>query len=253
MKNFPVLLYTLTIDIPTLSYTRSLKKLSPSGGTSLYKPLYGVPQRGLTYYWPFIEIFLPAKLSRVSESCIFNYSFVFGFLFQIQYSSCSRKMFHLLISSSHKRLLCLPMSPCFPLRLSKKWGATVKIIFMIIFKSLYLQFIFQKVACVILLIFFRFYPILKRNKGIHFSVIVFSLCCSLPFWPWLSLNWFVINPWKDSVYENHICELWVEELYEIVDHPSYGSNFCSCEKKAWKKFRLIRDSNRSAILVQRSC
>ena len=112
-------------------------------------------------------------------------------------------MFHLLISSSHKRLLCLPMSPCFPLRLSKKWGGTVKVIFMIIFKSLYLRFIFQKMVCVILflfflLLFFRFYPILKRNKGINFSVIVLSLCCSLPLWPWLSLNWFVINPWKDD-------------------------------------------------------
>ena len=111
---------SLSSDIPTLSYTRSLKKLSPSGGTSLYKPLYGVPQGGFTSYWPFIELFLPAKLSRILESCIFNYSFLSGFLSQIQYSSCSRKMFHLLISSSHKRLLCLPMSPCFPLRLSKK-------------------------------------------------------------------------------------------------------------------------------------
>ena len=144
MTNFPVLSYTLFSDIPTLSYTRSLKKPPPSGGTFLYKP----------YHWPFIELFLPAKLSRVLESCIFNYSFLSGFLFQIQYSSCSRKMFHLLISSSHKRLLCLPMSPCFPLRLSKKWGATVKIIFMIIFKSLYLQFIFQKMVCVILFLFF---------------------------------------------------------------------------------------------------
>ena len=188
MTYFPVLLYTLSSDIPSLSYTWSLKKLHPLGGTSLYKPLYGVPQGGFTYYWPFIEIFPPAKLSRVLESCILKYSFLFGFLFQIQYSSCSRKMFHLLISSSHKRLLCLPMSPCFPLRLSKKWGATVKIIFMIIFKSLYLQFIFEKMVRVILflfflLLFFRFYPILKRSKGINFSVIVLSLCCSLPFWP----------------------------------------------------------------------
>ena len=175
MTNIPTLLYTLTSDIPSLSYTRSLKKLPPSGGTSLYKPLYGVPQGGFTYYCPYIEIFVPAKLSRVLESCIFNYSFFSGFLFQIQYSSCSRKMFHLLISSPHKRLLCLPMSPCFPLRLSKKWGATVKIIFMIIFKSLYLQFI---LFLFFLLLFFRFYPILKRNKGINFSVIVFSLCCS---------------------------------------------------------------------------
>ena len=191
MTYFPVLLYTLTSDIPTLLYTRSLKKLPPSGGASLYKPLYGVPQGGLTYYWRFIELFLPAKLSRVLEGCIFNDSFLFGFLFQIQYSSCSRKMFHLLISSSHEGLLCLPMSPCFPLRLSKKRGATVKIIFMIIFKSLYLQFVFQKMVCVILfslflLLFFRFYPILKRNKGKNFSVIVFSLCCSLPLWPWLN-------------------------------------------------------------------
>ena len=27
------------------------------------------------------------------------------------------------------------------------------------------------------------------------------------------------------------------------DHRSYIRNFCSCEKKAWKKFRLVRDSN----------
>ena len=170
----------------------------------------GSTPRGLHILLPVYRTFCTAKLSRVSESCIFNYSFLFGFLFQIQYSSCSRKMFHLLISSSHKRLLCLPMSPCFPLRLSKKWGATVKIIFMIIFKSLYLQFIFEKMVCVILflfflLLFFRFYPILKRNKGINFSIIVFSLCCSLPFLPWLSFNWFVINPWKES---DEVMNIW---------------------------------------------
>ena len=141
-----------------------MKKLPPSCGTSLYKPLFGVPQGGFTYYWRFIELFLPAKLSRVLESCIFNYSFLSGFLFQIQYSSCSRKMFHLLISSSHKRLLCLPMSPCFPLRLSKKWGATVKIIFMIIFRSLYLQFIFQKMVCVTFFIIFQILPNLKEKQ-----------------------------------------------------------------------------------------
>ena len=196
MTYFPILLYTLTSDISTLLYTRSLKKRPPSGGTSLYKPLYGVPQGGFTYYWRFIELFLPAKLSRVLEGCIFNDSFLFGFFFQIQYSSCSRKMFHMLISSSHKRLLRLPMSPCFPLRLSKKWGATVKIIFMIIFKIWYLQFVFQKMVCVMfflffLLLFFRFCPILKRNKGINFSVVVFSLWCSLPLWPWL--NWRFIG------------------------------------------------------------
>ena len=27
------------------------------------------------------------------------------------------------------------------------------------------------------------------------------------------------------------------------DHRSYIRNFCSCEKKAWKEFRLVRDSN----------
>ena len=27
------------------------------------------------------------------------------------------------------------------------------------------------------------------------------------------------------------------------DHRSYIRNFCSCKKKAWKKFRLVRDSN----------
>ena len=83
MTYFPTLLYTLTSDIPTLSYTRSLKKLTPSGGTSLYKPLYGVPQGGFTYYWPFIEIFPPAKLSRVLESCI---SILFSLAFYFRYS-----------------------------------------------------------------------------------------------------------------------------------------------------------------------
>ena len=82
MTYFPVLLYTLSSDIPSLSYTRSLKKLHPSGGTSLYKPLYGVPQGRFTYYWPFIEIFPPAKLSRVLESCILKNSFLFGFYFR---------------------------------------------------------------------------------------------------------------------------------------------------------------------------
>ena len=27
------------------------------------------------------------------------------------------------------------------------------------------------------------------------------------------------------------------------DHRSYIRNFCSCEKKTWKKFRVVRDSN----------
>ena len=31
--------------------------------------------------------------------------------------------------------------------------------------------------------------------------------------------------------------------YLKEDHRSYRCNFCSCEKKAWKKFRLIRISN----------
>ena len=33
------------------------------------------------------------------------------------------------------------------------------------------------------------------------------------------------------------------EHYMKEDHRSYKRNFCSCEKKAWKKFRLVRDSN----------
>ena len=31
------------------------------------------------------------------------------------------------------------------------------------------------------------------------------------------------------------------------DHRSYRSNVCSCEKKAWKKIRLVRDSNPSPL------
>ena len=31
--------------------------------------------------------------------------------------------------------------------------------------------------------------------------------------------------------------------YMKEDRRSYIGNFCSCEKKAWKKFRLVRDSN----------
>ena len=37
----------------------------------------------------------------------------------------------------------------------------------------------------------------------------------------------------------------VNNYYMIVDHWSYRPNFCSCEKKAWKKkkIRIVRDSN----------
>ena len=34
------------------------------------------------------------------------------------------------------------------------------------------------------------------------------------------------------------CTYYIKE-----DHRSYRRNFCSCEKKAWKKFRLVRDSS----------
>ena len=45
------------------------------------------------------------------------------------------------------------------------------------------------------------------------------------------------------VYENHICEPRSKKIILKEDHRSYIPNFCSCEKKAWKKFRLVRDSN----------
>ena len=213
---FSVLSYTLTSDIPTLSYTWSLKKVPPSGGTSLYNPLYGVPPGEVTYHWPFIELFLSVKLSRVMESYVFNYSFLFGLLFQVQYSSCSRKMFHLLISSSHKRLLCLPMSPCFPLRLSKKWGATVKIIFMIIFNSLYLQFIFPKNGlCNFVIIFcpsfFQILPNLKEKQRYKFFCYFFFLYAAFylsgPGCCWISS---FINPWKDGV---EVMNIWKSYMW----------------------------------------
>ena len=36
-------------------------------------------------------------------------------------------------------------------------------------------------------------------------------------------------------------------FYMKVDHHSYRCNFCSCEKKAWKNFRLVRDSKVGSI------
>ena len=37
MTDFPALLYTSTCEIPTLLYTKSLKKVPLSGGASLYR------------------------------------------------------------------------------------------------------------------------------------------------------------------------------------------------------------------------
>ena len=49
-----------------------------------------------------------------------------------------------------------------------------------------------------------------------------------------------------------LLKLWIYEIinetygvknYMKEHHRSYRCNFCSCEKKAWKKFRLVQDSN----------
>ena len=40
------------------------------------------------------------------------------------------------------------------------------------------------------------------------------------------------------IYKNYGVKNYMKE-----GHRSYRRNFCSCRKKAWKKFRLVRDSN----------
>ena len=56
-----------------------------------------------------------------------------------------------------------------------------------------------------------------------------------------SLNWFIIEPWKDN---DEVMNIWKSyRVYEKCgvknyvkeDHHSYRRNFCSCKKKAWKK------------------
>ena len=68
----------------------------------------------------------------------------------------------------------------------------------------------------------------------------------VPFYLYFILQWsntktklfshlFILLPfYKLQLYWSH----WIKE-----DHRSYLRNFCSCEKKAWKKFSLVRDSN----------
>ena len=46
-----------------------------------------------------------------------------------------------------------------------------------------------------------------------------------------------MNIWKSYMWTAD----WKNYLTE--DHRSYISNLCSCKKKAWEKFRLVRDSN----------
>ena len=43
MSDFHILLYSPATEIPSLSYNRSLKKVTLSGGATPYKPLTGVP------------------------------------------------------------------------------------------------------------------------------------------------------------------------------------------------------------------
>ena len=57
-----------------------------------------------------------------------------------------------------------------------------------------------------------------------------------------SLNWFLINPWKD---DDEVMNIW-KSVYVICgvknymneDLRSYIRNFCSCEKEAWEKLSL---------------
>ena len=69
-----------------------------------------------------------------------------------------------------------------------------------------------------------------------------------------SLNWFLINPWKDddeviniwkSVYVNCGVKNYMEE-----DFRSYIRNFCSCEKEAWKKLSLSSRLQSSTDLLR---
>ena len=40
----------------------------------------------------------------------------------------------------------------------------------------------------------------------------------------------------------------LQDIFHMkVDHHSYRRNFCSCEKKAWKRFRLVWDSKVASI------
>ena len=57
---------------------------------------------------------------------------------------------------------------------------------------------------------------------------MFSCPCLLFIYPKKSRNFFTTN---SSV------------TYMKDDHHSYRRNFCSCEKKAWKKFRFVRDTD----------
>ena len=57
-----------------------------------------------------------------------------------------------------------------------------------------------------------------------------------------SLNWFLINPWKD---DDEVMNIWKSvyvncgvKNYMNEDLRSYMRNFCSCEKEAWKKLSL---------------
>ena len=57
-----------------------------------------------------------------------------------------------------------------------------------------------------------------------------------------SLNWVLINPWKD---DDEVMNIWKSvyvncgvKNYMNEDFRSYIRNFCSCEKEAWKKLSL---------------
>ena len=99
----------------------------------------------------------------------------------------------------------------------------------------------------------------KLNHNIQMYIISYLHFLQIEYLPLFTFSKFEFESWKKGnislkiisdksfmmklcLYENHIGELWSEALYER-DHCSYIHNFCSCKKKAWKKFRLVWDLN----------
>ena len=63
-------------------------------------------------------------------------------------------------------------------------------------------------------------------------------------WPYLVIFQTANTMGQNYEYmKNHICELRSEELFEARSSQFYIRILCSCEKKAWIKFRFVRDSN----------
>ena len=78
-----------------------------------------------------------------------------------------------------------------------------------------------------------------------------SLSLSLSLSPQLARGFRATFEYLENYeYLKIICVNYGVNNYMKEDYRSYIHNFCSCEKKDWKKFRLVRDSNnpkRSAI------